>query len=175
MYNIRKSRDIVMATLLRDPDIGQYDILAIQEPWKNLFDTITYHLVKDQFHLCYLDKDESGLARVCFFINKRLNHSRWHFKEVSKDLCLLNLGGDRVQQADPNAIKLITIIEDYCLTSNLASGTIIYEEGDGRITIDLCLITTGLVDRLIRCKIKTEIDYDSNYLPIVTLLDLNII
>ncbi|KAF5232692.1 hypothetical protein FANTH_12863 [Fusarium anthophilum] len=80
-----------MATLLRDPDIGQYDILAIQEPWTTLFDTTTHHPAKDQFHLCYPDKDESGPARVCFFINKRFDHSRWHFKEASRDLCSLNL------------------------------------------------------------------------------------
>jgi uncharacterized protein YbaA (DUF1428 family) len=28
-YNVRKSRDMVMATLLRDPRIHEYDILAI--------------------------------------------------------------------------------------------------------------------------------------------------
>ena len=31
-YNVRKSRDTVMATLLRDPRVMDYDILAIQEP-----------------------------------------------------------------------------------------------------------------------------------------------
>ena len=31
-YNVMKSRDEVMATLLRDPSIQNYDILALQEP-----------------------------------------------------------------------------------------------------------------------------------------------
>lgn len=31
-YNVRKSRDIVIATLLRDLRVIDYDILAIQEP-----------------------------------------------------------------------------------------------------------------------------------------------
>ncbi|RYC78566.1 hypothetical protein BFJ63_vAg18561 [Fusarium oxysporum f. sp. narcissi] len=219
-----------MATLLRDPDIGRYDILAIQEPWKNPFDTTTHHPAKDQFHLCYPDKDRNFPARVCFFINKRLDHSRWHFREVSRDLCSLNLvlgteeeqqivihnvynptktatergstlpllelaierwshheqiivgdfnlhhelwGGDRVQRADPDAAELTTIMEDYCLTSNLAPGTITYEERDGRTTIDLCLTTAGLVDRLIQCEIETDMDHDSDHLPITTSLDLN--
>ncbi|KNB19275.1 hypothetical protein FOXG_22503 [Fusarium oxysporum f. sp. lycopersici 4287] len=90
-YNVRKSKDTVMATLLRDPDIGRYDILAIQEPWKNPFDTTTHHPAKDQFHLCYPDKDQTFPARVCFFINKRLDHSRWHFEEANRDLGSLNL------------------------------------------------------------------------------------
>lgn len=34
-YNVHKSRDTVMATLLRDPQIAEYDVLAIQEPWRN--------------------------------------------------------------------------------------------------------------------------------------------
>jgi exonuclease III len=231
-YNVRKSKDTVMATLLRDPDIGRYDILAIQEPWKNPFDTTTHHPAKDQFHLCYPDKDQNFPARVCFFINKRLDHSRWHFREVSRDLCSLNLvlgteeeqqivihnvynptktatergstlsllelviersshheqiivggfnlhrelpvwGGDRVQRADPDAAELTTIMEDYCLTSNLAPGTITYEERDGRTTIDLCLTTAGLVGRLIQCEIETDMDHDSDHLPITTSLDLN--
>ena len=31
-YNVRKSRDTVIATLLRDEKVMEYDILAIQEP-----------------------------------------------------------------------------------------------------------------------------------------------
>ena len=31
-YNVMKSRDIVIATLLRDPRIQEYDILTLQEP-----------------------------------------------------------------------------------------------------------------------------------------------
>ncbi|KIV98299.1 uncharacterized protein PV09_09856, partial [Verruconis gallopava] len=42
-----------MATLLRDPRVIEYDVLAIQEPWKNPFMSTTHHLVKDIFHLCY--------------------------------------------------------------------------------------------------------------------------
>jgi hypothetical protein len=34
-YNVRKSRDMVMASLLRDPGTYDFDIIAIQEPWKN--------------------------------------------------------------------------------------------------------------------------------------------
>ncbi|CVL08851.1 uncharacterized protein FMAN_14093 [Fusarium mangiferae] len=221
-----------MATLLRDPDIGRYDILAIQEPWKNPFDTTTHHPAKDKFHLCYPDKDQDSPARVCFFINKRLDHSKWHFKVESRDLCSLDLevgteeeqhivihnvynptqdaperrgtlplldqvlelssqheqvivgdfnlhhelwGGDRVKRADPNAAELITIMEDHYLTSNLAPGTITYEERDGRTTIDLCLTTPGLVDRLIRCETAADMDHDSDHLPIVTSLDLTVV
>jgi hypothetical protein len=52
-YNVRKSRDMVMATLLRDPQIHEYDILAIQEPWRNPYTATTHHPAKDVSHLCY--------------------------------------------------------------------------------------------------------------------------
>jgi uncharacterized protein YbaA (DUF1428 family) len=31
-YNVHRLRDIVMASMLQDPRIHEYDILAIQEP-----------------------------------------------------------------------------------------------------------------------------------------------
>ncbi|KAJ6437601.1 zinc knuckle [Purpureocillium lavendulum] len=90
-YNVRKSKDTVMATLLRDPRIREYDILAIQEPWKNAFSETTHHPAKDLFHLCYPATKEGEPTRVCFFINKQLDHSKWHFKNAGKDLCTLIL------------------------------------------------------------------------------------
>ena len=79
-----------MATLLRDPRIHEYDILAIQEPWRNPYMATTHHPAKDVFHLCYpAAADEEGPARVCFFVNKRIDHNRWRFKEHSRDVCSL--------------------------------------------------------------------------------------
>jgi hypothetical protein len=79
-----------MATLLRDPRIHEYDILAIQEPWRNPYTATTHHPAKDIFHLCYLAaRGEEGRARVCFFVNKRIDHRRWRFREHSKDVCSL--------------------------------------------------------------------------------------
>ncbi|OAQ61321.1 reverse transcriptase [Purpureocillium lilacinum] len=90
-YNVRKSKDTVMATLLRDPRIRDYDIIAIQEPWKNPFSDTTHHPAKDLFHLCYPAMDGGESARVCFFISKQLDHSQWHFTEAGRDLCTLIL------------------------------------------------------------------------------------
>ncbi|KAI0605229.1 hypothetical protein TUN205_10529, partial [Pyrenophora tritici-repentis] len=98
-YSIRNSRDIVMATLLRDPQIHEYNILAIQEPWRNPYTATTHHPAKDIFHLCYpAAADEEGPARVCFFVNKRIDHNRWHFKEHSRDICSLVIEPSRDQQ-----------------------------------------------------------------------------
>ena len=82
-----------MASMLRDPQTWEYDILAIQEPWRNPFNNSTHHPCKDRFHLAYptaIDP-ELGPARVCFFVNTRLDRAKWTFKEHSKDLITLDL------------------------------------------------------------------------------------
>lgn len=90
-YNVRKSRDTVMATLLRDPRVMDYDILAIQEPWRNPSMSTTHHPAKAQFHLCYPAVIEGGPARVCFFVNKRLDNTKWQFKSHTGDTCSLQI------------------------------------------------------------------------------------
>jgi hypothetical protein len=65
-----------MASLLRDLGIYNFDIIAIQEPWKNPYSATTHHTAKDRFHLCYLTGDTEGPARVCFFINKRIDQTK---------------------------------------------------------------------------------------------------
>jgi hypothetical protein len=52
-YNVRKSKDTVVATLLWDPKVHEYDILTIQELWRNPYQETTHHPVKNIFHLCY--------------------------------------------------------------------------------------------------------------------------
>lgn len=54
----------------------EYDIIAIQEPWRNPFSDTTHHPAKDLFHLCYPAMEDGETARVCFFINKQLGHSQ---------------------------------------------------------------------------------------------------
>ena len=48
-YNVQKSRDVALANLFRDPRILDYDILAIQEPWRNPFIATSYHPSKRTF------------------------------------------------------------------------------------------------------------------------------
>ena len=72
---MRKSKDTAMATLLRNPRIAEYDILAFQEPWKNPYMSTTHHPAKDTFHLCYNSVEGEEPTRICFLINKRVDHT----------------------------------------------------------------------------------------------------
>ena len=61
-----------MIPLFQNDNILDIDIIALQEPWRNTRDQTTYHPRKDAFHLIY---PESNKARVCFFINKKIEKS----------------------------------------------------------------------------------------------------
>jgi hypothetical protein len=62
-YNVQKSKKKVMAPLLADPKIHQYDIIAIQEPWTNPFSQKTTYCPRSTpFFLVY--PQEKG--RCCF-------------------------------------------------------------------------------------------------------------
>lgn len=87
-YNTRKSREQVMMPLFDDPQTLAYDIIAIQEPWRNSEFWTTYHPHKDRFHLAYL---ESAHTRVCFFINKQIAQAEWYITNYSPDICTLHL------------------------------------------------------------------------------------
>ncbi|EED15319.1 conserved hypothetical protein [Talaromyces stipitatus ATCC 10500] len=76
-----------MAPLLADENIWKYNIIAIQELWRNQFQTTTYHLVKDRFDLVY---NEQPNTRVCFFINSQLRGA-WTHTHHTLDLDTLHL------------------------------------------------------------------------------------
>ena len=58
--------------------------------------------------------------------------------------------------------------------STLPPGTVTYEEGRAQSTIDLCLVTTGLIDRVVKSEVDRNLDHDSDHLPISTTLDLTV-
>jgi hypothetical protein len=101
-YNVIKSRDIVMASLLRDPSFREYDILAIQEPWRNPFISTTHNPIPEYFHLHFPKDTREEPARVCFFINKRLDETRWRITEHTRDVCTprITYSEDEIQQED---------------------------------------------------------------------------
>ena len=87
-YNVQKSRDVVLASLFQKRGVLKYDILAIQEPWRNPFIDTSYHPLKEHFQLTYL---ADAAARVCFYINKRINRSTWDVSYISKDIISLTI------------------------------------------------------------------------------------
>jgi hypothetical protein len=109
-YNVMKSKDIVMATLLRDPNILEYDILAIQGPWRNPFMSTIHNPIAASFHLAFPKDTREAPARVCFFINKRLDQTTWRVAERTRDLCTLTIS---YHHSDEQQATLMTIHNVY--------------------------------------------------------------
>src|ERR1700684_4177489 len=72
-YNVQKSYT-VMAALLRDPQVLQFDVIAIQEPWLNSFDRSRTHNPTQGRFFVYMNTTE-GRPLVCFLIRDTIDKS----------------------------------------------------------------------------------------------------
>lgn len=85
--NVRKSRP-TMIELFEESEIIEYDIIALQEPWRRSDCNTTYHPAKSHFELLYLN---SSQTRVCVYINKKIALASWNTTYHSPDLSTLHL------------------------------------------------------------------------------------
>lgn len=90
-YNTRKSKDQVMASFLRDPKVLEYDIIAVQEPWRNPYTATTHNPIAQQYHLMFPKDTREQPARICFFISKRLDSTGWRFEDHCRDVGSLTI------------------------------------------------------------------------------------
>jgi hypothetical protein len=81
-------------------------------------------------------------------------------------------GGPAVRRIYAESEELVAIIEDFDLNNILPVSTVTFEEANWRSTINLCLVTIGLVDRVISSEITQDLNYDSDHLLISTTLDI---
>jgi hypothetical protein len=81
-YNVNHGKEATLMPLLHDTRINEFDILAIQEPWRNPLVTTSYNPPDSAFYLAYPPK---ALARVCFYINKRIHPKSWAVMHHNED------------------------------------------------------------------------------------------
>jgi len=255
-YNVQKSYP-VMAALLRDPRVLQYDIIAIQEPWLNSFDTRQTHN-PTQGHFAVYVPQSASRALVCLFIKNSIDKSQIRVtgsgatlvtlqlqtKTAGRDtkVCIHNVynphsssegmrGLGRITEGQFEGISkasvlpaldqalqaeliaqhiavgdfnlhhemwygqditdvptnwgsgrrhepalLITTMERHGMSLCLPPGTITRRgEFQKRHTIlDLVWASEGLANRLISCNIDSDLDYNSDHLPVSTSIDLRL-
>ena len=89
-YNIRNGRSNVMIPLLAEELTNTYDVLAIQEPWKNDRGSVptTYSPRNSGFHVVY---QPAANNRVCFYVNKNIAPDSWTAAFPSPDIAVLHL------------------------------------------------------------------------------------
>ncbi|GMG17201.1 unnamed protein product [Aspergillus oryzae] len=76
-----------MAQFLRDPQVLQADIIAIQEPWRNPFQDTSHHPANQTHQLLYPTANDIGTdrARVCLYISRRIDPRTWKHTVHSRD------------------------------------------------------------------------------------------
>lgn len=87
-YKMRKSRDQVIMSFFDNPRILTYNIIAIQEPWRNLEIFTTYHLNKNVIHLIYM---KYASTKVCCYISNQIAISSWNSIHYNPDLYIIQL------------------------------------------------------------------------------------
>ena len=88
-YNVNKSRKKVLIPLLEDPKIARFDILAIQEPWRNWYNNEGYNPSNSPFYLVQKTSEPDRQTRVAIYVNKRIPRS--HISEIYKERDLISL------------------------------------------------------------------------------------
>jgi hypothetical protein len=77
-----------MIGLLQDPRLREYDILAVQEPWRNQDNSEGYNPASSPFHLV---EKTSKSTRTALYINKRIPLSAWDEIYKSEDLIVIRI------------------------------------------------------------------------------------
>jgi exonuclease III len=94
-YNVHRSKNVVMAQFLRDPKVLEADIIAIQEPWDNPYQDTTHHPANATHQLLYPEaKETGGRARVCLYISRKIDPTKWKHTAYSRDCQELELHHD---------------------------------------------------------------------------------
>ena len=84
-YNVHKSRNKVIMTLLNEIKIKNYDILMIQKLWRFNKSFKTYCSTSVDFTLT------NNENKIYFYINKRIDNNNWHFTWHFKKINIITL------------------------------------------------------------------------------------
>ncbi|PVH68143.1 hypothetical protein DL98DRAFT_441887, partial [Cadophora sp. DSE1049] len=84
-------------------------------------------------------------------------------------------GGRAVREKDLKSNVLIDVIKKYQLNSFLPTKTVIYNNNNIQTYINLYYGIQDLVDKVVKCEVNYEMDYNSNYFVITTILDLRVL
>lgn len=115
-YNTHKSKDEVMATFLRDPEVLKASIIAIQEPWKNEYDDTTHQPARLTHQLLHPKATNGARARVALYVNKKIDPARWTHTTVSPDYQILHLR--HVRGAESHDLYIHNIYNDVKLPTS---------------------------------------------------------
>lgn len=87
-YNVEKSKNKVMVPLFASNDTKTFDIVAIQEPWRNPFSNTSYNPRAAGFSLAY---NSHPHTRACTYVNNSIDPSSWTIPTLTPDFVTIAL------------------------------------------------------------------------------------
>ncbi len=87
-YNVRNERIRTMISLFVDKNIQDYNVIAIQKSWRNLFASISLSNNQNDFHLLYKSRND---IKICFYVNDQINIESWKIEYSTIDLSVLKM------------------------------------------------------------------------------------
>ena len=106
------------------------------------------------------NEDLDSFTQHIIIENFNIHHSIWEDVQVKADL---------------RASELLTIMNEFQLISNFKLEISIFVScRENEITIDLCLTTKELTNRIIICRIRENLNHDFDHLFIETIFDVSI-
>jgi hypothetical protein len=94
-----------MISLLTNFQMKEYDVLTIQEFWRNVCVSTLYNSHTNNFHLTY---DEKNNVHVCLYVNIKINVDDWTMIFYSSNVCSIKL-----KIKNNNKIRFINIHNVY--------------------------------------------------------------
>ena len=87
-YNVHKRLDAVQVPFIRDDQVKQFDIVAIQEQGRAVKAAETYNASSNKFHLV---NNASINSRACLYINKAIDKNSWRVERSEPDICTIRI------------------------------------------------------------------------------------
>ena len=87
----------------------------------NPFSSTTHNPISDSFHLCFPKDSKEAPARVCFFVNKKIDQTSWRFIDHSRDLCTLEIGKEDPSTGEAKKIAIHNVYNPPRTTENRRS------------------------------------------------------
>ena len=87
-YNVQKSKNTVIEPLFQEDGIREYDVITIQEPWRNMFQNTSVQAKSAGFHLVYPDDEK---ARSCIYVSDRIDQNQWDSTIHNPDLVTVRI------------------------------------------------------------------------------------
>ena len=106
-FNVERSKSKVLTPLLARREARKWDVILVQEPWRNPFGSGTYCPRSAGFTQIIAKDTPEAPARACIFINNKFGPDQWSLIHRDRDLVAVRLA--IATETLPKSIMIVSI------------------------------------------------------------------